>query len=99
MAILFDMITSEYGVPFSGAYFRIISASVFRTRDQNEKFNVLIDVSGYATQPSNEDTRSVDFKRFTAPYSVVASQPDNDFIAKCYTWVMMQPEMNGSQAT
>jgi len=96
MAIQLDFTNSQYGVPFANAYFRIATALVTRTRDENNRFNVIIDIVGYATQPPNEDTKNVDFRRYVANLSDVESQPENEFLAKCYSWVMSQPDMAGS---
>jgi hypothetical protein len=96
MAIQLDFTNSQYGVPFANAYFRIATALVTRTRDETNRFHVIIDIVGYATQPPNEDTKNVDFRRYVANLSDVEAQPENEFLAKCYSWVMSQPDMAGS---
>jgi hypothetical protein len=96
MAIQIDLSTSQYGVPFAGAYFRIVTAAVSRTRDANNRHSVMLDVVGYATQPQNEDTRDVDFRRYHCPLAEVEAQAGENFITKCYAWVMTQPDMLGS---
>lgn len=98
MAIEINLDTSNFGVPFSGAYFRIATAQVSRQRANDPRHLVMIDVVGYATKPENEDTREVDFRRYHAPYSVVESESGENFLAKCYSWVMSQPDMAGSIA-
>lgn len=98
MAIQLDLSTSQYGVPFAGAYFRIVTASVSRTRNADSRHSVMIDVAGYATQPSNEDTKEVDFRRYHCPLAEVEAQTGSTFLAKCYAWVMAQDDMNGSEA-
>ena len=98
MAIQINLESSQYGVPFSGAYFRVVMAAVRRTRDSNNRFMVMLDVVGYATQPTNEDTRDVDFRRYHAPLPEVEAQTGPDWLAKCYQWVMAQPDMAGSTA-
>lgn len=97
MAIQLDLEQSNFGVPFAGAYFRIATAAVSRTRDAGNRFSVMLDVVGYATQPQNDDTREVDFRRYYAPLSEVESQPGDSFLAKCYVWVMSQPDMGGAE--
>jgi hypothetical protein len=96
MAIQADITNSQFGVPFNAAYFRIASAGVSRQRSEEFRHGVVIDVVGYATQPSNEDTREVDFRRYHAPYIEVEAQAGDNFLAKCYAWVMAQADMAGS---
>ena len=96
MAIQLDLQTSQYGVPFTAAYFRIVTASISRTRNEQGRFSVMIDVVGYATQPQNEDTRNVDFRRYHATLTEVESQQGSTFLEKCYNWVMTQSDMAGS---
>ncbi len=96
MAIQLDLSTSQYGVPFAGAYFRIVTAAVSRTRDTNNRHSVMLDVVGYATQPTNDDTRDVDFRRYHCALSDIESQTGDNFLAKCYAWVMTQADMVGS---
>jgi hypothetical protein len=97
MAIQLDLLTSQFGVPFAGAYFRIVTAAVSRQRSNAEhKHTIMIDVVGYATAPENDDTREVDFRRYHAPYEQVEAQAGHTFLAKCYDWVMEQPDMFGS---
>ena len=96
MAIQINLTESYFGVPFQGAYFRIATASVSRTRDETNRFFVMIDVVGYATKPTNDDTKDVDFRRYHTPFTEVESQNGENFLAKCYAWVMTQPDMAGS---
>ena len=96
MAIQLDLSTSQYGVPFAGAYFRIVTAAVSRTRDANNRHSVMLDVVGYATQPQDDDTRDVDFRRYHCPLATIEAQTGDGFLAKCYAWVMTQDDMAGS---
>jgi hypothetical protein len=98
MAIQLNLSTSQYGVPFAGAYFRIVTASVSRTRNPDSRHSVMIDVAGYATQPSDDDTRDVDFRRYHCPLAEVETKTGDTFLAKCYAWVMAQDDMGGSEA-
>jgi hypothetical protein len=98
MAIQVDLATSQYGVPFAGAYFRIVTASVSRTRDAEVRFSVMLDVAGYATAPQNDDTRDVDFRRYHTPLATIEAMAGADFLSKCYAWVMAQDDMNNSTA-
>lgn len=99
MAIKLDLINSQFGVPFAGAYFRIVTAAVSRQRsDFEHKHTVMIDVVGYATAPENDDTREVDFRRYHASYEQVEAQAGANFLERCYKWVMDQPDMAGSLA-
>lgn len=96
MAISLDLNNSQYGIPFQGAYFRIVTAAISRQRDSNTKFVVMIDVSGYGTNTPNDNTREIDFRRYYVDLSTIESQTASAFLDKCYTWIMSQPDMNGS---
>jgi predicted deacetylase len=96
MAIQLNLETSNFGVPFQGAYFRIVTAAISRQRQSDPRHTVMIDVVGYATQPTNEDTKDVDFRRYHVPLTDVEAQTGEGFLAKCYEWVMTQTDMAGS---
>ena len=96
MAIQKDLPSLPYGVAFAGAYFRIVTASVSRQR--GAAFVVMIDVAGYATRPSNDDTKDVDFRRYHCPLAEVEAKAGEGFLSKCYAWVMSQDDMNGAEA-
>ena len=96
MAIQLDLSTSQYGTAFSGAYFRIVTASISREREDG--FSVMIDCSGFATATPTDDTHPVDFRRYHAPLATIESTAGGDFLSKCYTWVMTQEDMTGSSA-
>jgi len=98
MAIQLNLTNSQYGVPFAGAYFRIVTAAVSRTRSADNRHSVMIDVAGYAAQPTDDDTRDVDFRRYHCPLAEVEAKTGETFLAKCYAWVMAQDDMNGSEA-
>ena len=98
MAIQINLATSNFGVPFAGAYFRVVTASVSRTRSTDTRHSVMIDVVGYATKPTNEDTKDVDFRRYHCPLAEVEAQAGANFLTKCYAWVMAQDDMNGAEA-
>jgi hypothetical protein len=98
MAIQLDLTTSQYGTPFAGAYFRIVTASISRMREGGPKFAVMIDVAGYATATPSDDTRDVDFRRYHADLADVEAQAGGNFLDKCYAWVMAQEDMAGSIA-
>jgi hypothetical protein len=97
MAIQKDLSNSQYGVPFTGAYFRIVTASVSRTRDADSRHSVMIDVAGYATAPQDEDTRDIEFRRYHCPLAEVEVKSGEGFLSKCYAWVMSQDDMAGSE--
>jgi hypothetical protein len=96
MAIQINLEQSQYGVPFQGAYFRVVLAAVSRTRNAEARHTVMIDVAGYATQPQTDDTREVDFRRYYCELSAVEAQTGENFLTKCYAWLMQQPDMVGS---
>jgi len=90
--------TSQYGVKFDGAYYRIVTAAVSRQRGSDPKFSVMIDLSAYATSSPSDDTREVDFKRYHATLEQVEAASGAKFLDKCYSWVMTQSDMSGSSA-
>jgi hypothetical protein len=98
MAIQIDLTTSQYGTPFAGAYFRIVTSAISRQRGADPKFSVKIDVSGYAIGTPDDDTSAVDFRRYNADLDAVESATGATFIDKCYSWVMAQDDMSGSVA-
>lgn len=98
MAIQINLDTSNFGVPFAGAYFRVVTASVSRTRSADNRHSVMIDVVGYATKPTNEDTKDVDFRRYHCPLAEVEAKAGANFLTKCYAWVMAQDDMNNAEA-
>ena len=98
MAIQIDLTDSQYGTPFTGAYFRIVTAAVSRMREGGPKFTVMIDVAGYATATPGDDTREVDFRRYHADLAEVEAAAGANFLDKCYAWVMAQGDMAGSIA-
>lgn len=98
MAISINLETSMYGVPFNGAYFRIVTVAISRRRAGDSKFNVMIDVAGYGTANPGDDIRDIDFRRYHTPLEDIESQQGATFVEKCYAWVMAQPDMVGSQA-
>mgnify|MGYP001583758998 FL=1 len=89
---------SDYAVPFNNAYYRIVTASISRQRGDDPKFSVMIDLSAYATNSPTDDTREVDFKRYSANLTDVEAKSGSTFLDKCYTWVMAQADMSGSTA-
>lgn len=98
MAIQIDLQASQFGVPFAGAYFRIVTAAVSRQRQGTHKFNVMLDVAGYGTNTPTDDTQPVDFRRYHAPLVDVEAQQGATFLDRCYAWVMAQDDMAGSVA-
>jgi hypothetical protein len=98
MALQIDLATSQYGTPFAGAYFRIVTGAISRQRSGGPKFTVMIDVSGYATATPDDNTREVDFRRYNADLTEVEVATGATFLDKCYAWVMAQDDMNGSVA-
>lgn len=98
MAIQIDLQSSQFGVPFSAAYFRIVTAAVSRQRQGEHKFSVMLDVAGYGTAAPGDDTREVDFRRYHTPLEDVEAQQGATFLDRCYAWVMTQDDMAGSVA-
>ena len=85
---------SEYGIAFSGAYYRIVTASV--QRERGDSHQVTIDLSAYATSSPTDDTREVDFKRLHGPLSEIEAKSGNDFLSKCYAWLKDQSDFSGA---
>ena len=98
MAIQIDLTQSQYGIPFAGAYFRIVTAAISRQRAGGAKFSVMIDIAGYGTATPGDDTRDVEFRRYHTSLEDIESQSGAGFLDKCYAWVMAQADMAGSQA-
>jgi hypothetical protein len=98
MAIKIDLASSQYGVAFAGAYFRIVTAAVSRQRQGGPKFRVIIDVAGYGTATPEDDTREVDFRRYHAPLEDIEAQAGTTFLERVYAWLMMQDSMSGAVA-
>ena len=89
---------SQYGIAFNNAYYRIVTAAVSRQRGTDPKFSVMIDLSAYATSSPTDDTREVDFKRYSANLTDIEAASGATFMDKCYAWVMAQSDMDGSTA-
>ena len=87
---------SQYGIAFNNAYYRIVTAAISRQRGTDPKFSVMIDLSAYATSSPNDDTREVDFKRYSANLTDIEAASGDSFLDKCYNWVMAQDDMTGS---
>tara|TARA_R110000823_G_scaffold308868_1_gene432700 strand:- start:63 stop:377 length:315 start_codon:yes stop_codon:yes gene_type:complete len=90
--------SSQYGIAFNNAYYRIVTAAISRMREGGPKFTVMIDLSAYATATPTDDTREVDFKRYNASLAEVEASSGTAFLDKCYSWVMAQDDMAGSVA-
>ncbi len=96
MAIQIDLQTSNFGIPFVGAYFRIVTSSISRQR--GSQFSVMIDVVGYAQKPTNDDTKDIDFRRYHTPLADLEAQQGASFLEKSYNWVASQDDMSGAVA-
>ena len=90
--------SSQYGIAFDNAYYRIATAAVSRQRGDDPKFSVMIDLSAYATATPTDDTREVNFIRYNASLTDVQAASGDAFLDKCYSWVMSQDDMAGSTA-
>jgi hypothetical protein len=89
---------SQYGIAFNNAYYRVVNASVSRQRGSDPKFQVMIDLSAYATASPTDDTREVDFKRYNVSLDEINASSGDQFLDRCYSWVMTQDDMAGSTA-
>jgi hypothetical protein len=73
-------------------------AALSRNVHPNMRFSVMIDIAGFATVPQHEEVREIATRRYHAPLEELEAQSGDTFLAKCYSWVMNQPDMNGSIA-
>ena len=89
---------SQYGIAFNNAYYRIVTSAISRQRGSDPKFEVMIDLSGYASNSPTDDTREVDFKRYNVSLDEINASSGDMFLDKCYSWVMAQDDMSGSTA-
>tara|TARA_R110002126_G_scaffold253006_2_gene396087 strand:- start:1186 stop:1491 length:306 start_codon:yes stop_codon:yes gene_type:complete len=90
--------SSQYGIAFNNAYYRVAGVSIGRQRDVDPKFVVSIHLSAYATPTPDENTREVDFKIYDVNLTDVEAKAGDTFLDKCYAWVMDQDDMDGSTA-
>lgn len=96
MAIQIDLASSKHGTAFSGAYFRIVMAGI--NRELGDSFSVTLDCSGFATATPTDETHPIDFRRYRVALATIEATAGDDFLSKCYTWVMAQSDMSGSKA-
>ncbi len=90
---------SEYGIEFQNSYYRIVSASVSRQRGDDPKFAVTIDLSAYGTSSPTDDTKEIQFRRYPLiPLEEINASSGDQFLDRCYSWVMTQDDMAGSTA-
>jgi len=96
MALLLNISesNSEYGIAFSGAYYRILTASV--QRENSGGHFVMINLGAYATSSPTNGTREIDFKRFYGPLSEIEAKSGDDFLSKCYNWLKDQSDFLGA---
>ena len=90
--------SSQYGIAFNNAYYRIATAAISRQRGDDPKFSVMIDLAAYATSSPTDDTRDIAFSRFHADLADIQAASGDAFLDKCYSWVMAQSDMAGSTA-
>jgi hypothetical protein len=99
MAIEHDVENSAYGIAFNNAYFRIDAAMVLRqSMPSNFKHLVSIDLCCFATKPVDQNTVPLSVQKLHVPIEEIEAQSGGNFLAKCYAWVMTQPDMAGSSA-
>jgi len=98
MAIELDIPQTQYGISFAGAYFRIVNVHIMRTANIHFRFNVIVDLAAYATNPQSEPLREIETRRYHCPLDEIEVQSGDNFLARCYEWVMAQPDMVGAIA-
>ncbi len=89
---------SQYGIAFNNAYYRIVTSAISRQRGSDPKFQVMIDLSAYASSSPTDDTREIEFRRYYASLEEINASSGDAFLDKCYSWVMAQADMDGSTA-
>jgi hypothetical protein len=98
MAIEVDLPLTEYGIGYTSTYCRIVRAFVQRNGGLEDRFSVQLQVAVYATNPQDMPLRELENKAYGVPIGEIETQAGDTFIAKCYAWVMAQPDMAGSTA-
>ena len=89
---------SQYGIAFNNAYYRIVTSMISRQRGTDPKFEVIIDLSAFASSSPTDDTAPVEFRRYNANLDDINAASGDAFLDKCYSWVMAQDDMSGSTA-
>ncbi len=90
--------TSDFGIQFNNAYYRIMGASVTRQLGIEPKFSVSIDICAYATSSPIHSTKEVDVKRYFVPLDDINAASGSAYLEKCYSWLMAQADFEGSTA-
>lgn len=99
MAIEHNVENSAYGIAFNNAYFRIDTAMVLRqSMPSNSKHIVSMDLYCFATKPLDQNTIPLSVQKLHVPIEEIEIQNGDNFLAKCYLWVMSQPDMVGATA-
>lgn len=102
MAIKKDLIESGIGTPFIGAYYRIEYVDIARQNgalacrgDVSPQRVVTMGVVGYAVRPVGEGVGAIDRRNYGARMDEVEACAGDNFLAKCYAWVMSRDDMAG----
>lgn len=98
MAIQINLNESQYGINFDDAYYRICVIGIERIDDEKNRHRVMMDVVAYATKPMSENVKQIDAKRFFAPLAEIESINADDFLSKCYTWIMAHPDFYNAKS-
>ena len=98
MAVKIDIETSACGIPFPGAYVRIIHAITGRQSSGAHKHMVAIDALAYATDSPPTEAQSVATYRYEVPLEDIEAQAGDAFLARCYAWLMQQDGFEGGVA-
>lgn len=92
MAVILSLHTSSVGVPFPSAYFRIGTVSIGHG-DNGHYVNITL--NGYATKPDN-GVRDIEQRHYNTQLTDIETQAGDDFLSKCYLWLMLQGDMTGA---
>ena len=95
MAIQIDLETTTIGIPYPDVYFRLVDARVLYSFAPGARREVVISLAGYATAPTVEGVTPIAYRSYTASLGDVEASAGDNFIAKCYAWAMLQPDMAG----
>jgi len=98
MAIEIDFNSDKFGITFEKAYFIIVNTSVKRQQpEEGEKFVAVIDIAGYTDKSLVSVKTPLEFKRYRVNLSTVDNFSGSNFVERCYSWVMTQPELAGGK--
>lgn len=96
MAIINNLETSQFGVGFNNAYYRINEV----VNQRNEAYVpegqplhlVFVFVKVYAQKPENVGIKEVATLTFKTSLDEISAHGGDNFLTSCYLWLMTRPE-------